>query len=311
MDWFVVSSALSLAAMYGLLGIGVSLTWSSIGMLNLANGFMFVFAGYSAYWVAGHVVEKTAGGALKQATGTQALIVGLAGIFGGAIAGLIVGAVAFLPLHDRPNFSIRSLIATLAIALGGTQLFLLAFGPLNKPLPKLFQPFGKAIGRQQLEIGSFRVAWDRVGAVAFTIILLLAVLLWMRRSRRGIQMRAMMQDPQGAALVGVSVRSTGMIVMAICGAMTGLSAVLLSSTFFVNPSGGVIPLAKGLTIALLGGLGSIPGAIVGAILVGFSEALTAKYFGTNYTLFSMYILVFLVLIVRPRGIGGLLDEVRE
>ncbi len=140
---------------------------------------------------------------------------------------------------------------------------------------------------------------------------LAAVLLWMRWSRRGVQMRAMMQDPEGAALVGVSVRTTGMMVLAICGGLAGLSAVLLSATFFVNPSVGVVPLAKGLVIALLGGLGSIWGAVIAAILVGFTEALTSKYLGPQYSLFMMYVLVFAVLVVRPRGIGGILDEVRQ
>ncbi len=63
-------------------------------------------------------------------------------------------------------------------------------------------------------------------------------------------------------------------------------------------------------IALLGGLGSVPGAVIASVLVGFTEALTAKYFGTGTTLFAQYVLVFAVLIVRPRGIGGLLSEVR-
>ena len=86
--------------------------------------------------------------------------------------------------------------------------------------------------------------------------------------------------------------------------------MLLAATFFVNPSVGVVPLAKGLVIALLGGLGSIWGAVIAAILVGFTEALTSKYFGPQYALFAMYVLVFAVLVVRPRGIGGMLDEVR-
>jgi len=303
-DWFIVFSALSLAAMYGLLGIGISLTWASVGMLNLAHGFTFASAGYGAYLASQHLVETPT-------SGLDALIVGVAGILTGAVAGLVVGGIAFLPLHDRPNFQIRSLIATLAIALTGTQIFLLWFGPLQKPLPRLFDPFGKAIDQTALEIGGTRITWDRVGAIVCAVLILGAVLLWMRWSRRGIQMRAMMQDPQGAALVGVSVRTTGMMVLAISGALAGLSAVLLAATFFVNPSVGVVPLAKGLVIALLGGLGSIPGAIIAAILVGFCEALTSKYLGPQYALFMMYVLVFAVLVIRPRGIGGLLDEVRQ
>jgi len=303
-DWFVVTSALSLAAMYGLLGIGISLTWSSIGMLNLAHGFTFALAGYGAWWVSKHYVKPPT-------SGVDALLVGGSGIAVGVIGGLIVGLIAFLPLHDRPNFPIRSLIATLAISLAGTQIFLLWFGPLNKPLPKVFSPVGRALDMTKFELGPISMTWDRVGSIVCATLLSVIVLLWVRLSRRGIQMRAMMQNPEGAALVGVSIRSTGMLVMGICGGMAGLAAVLLSSTFFVNPSAGVQPLAKGLVIALLGGLGSVPGAVIASILVGFTEALTAKYFGTGTTLFWQYVLVFAVLIVRPRGIGGLLDEVRE
>jgi branched-chain amino acid transport system permease protein len=306
MDWFVVSSALALAAMYGLLGIGISLTWSSIGMLNLAQGIVFAVAGYGSYVAAKHLVDKPA-----KITFVEAGTIGLVGILAGAVAGLVVGVIAFLPLHDRPNFPVRSLIATLAISLAGTQLLQLWFGPLQKPLPKVFTPFARAFDRPRIEIGSFTITWDRVGAIVCSAVLLTAVLLWMRTSRRGVQMRAMMQDPDGAALVAVSVRSTGMMVLAISGALTGLAAVLLSQTFFVSPTGGVLPLAKGLVIALLGGLGSIPGAIAAAVLVGFCEALVAKYFGTNVTLFAQYVLVFVVLAVRPRGIGGLLDQVRQ
>jgi branched-subunit amino acid ABC-type transport system permease component len=303
-DWFVVTSALSLAAMYGLLGIGISLTWSSIGMLNLAHGFTFALAGYGAWWASKQWVKPPT-------SGIDAVIVGAAGIGVGVIGGLIVGLIAFLPLHDRPNFPIRALIATLAISLAGTQIFLLWFGPLNKPLPKVFLPVGRALDMTKLEFGPISMTWDRAGSIVCATLLAVLVLVWVRLSRRGIQMRAMMQNPEGAALVGVSVRSTGMLVMGICGGMAGLSAVLLSSTFFVNPSAGVQPLAKGLVIALLGGLGSVPGAVIASILVGFTEALTAKYFGTGTTLFWQYVLVFGVLIVRPRGIGGLLDEVRE
>ena len=304
MDWFVVSSALSLAAMYGLLGIGVSLTWASIGMLNLAAGFTFTAAGYGAFWAAQHLITLPI-------TATGALIVAGVGLAAGVAAGLLVGLLAFIPLHDRPNFSIRGLIATLAISLGSTQVFLLMFGPLSKPLPRLFDPLGEALDQPNLKLGSVVITWDRIGAVVTTVLVLTVILVWMRTSRRGVQMRAMMQDPQGAALVGVSVRSTGMIVMGICGGLAGLAALLLSATFFVNPSGGVQPLAKGLVIALLGGLGSIPGAVIAAVLIGFSEALTAKYWGPQYALFSQYLLVFAVLAVRPRGIGGLLDAVRE
>ena len=180
MDWFVVSSAFALASMYGLLGVSISLTWSSIGMLNLAQGFIFAFAGYGSYVVAKDLVDKPG-----KITFLQAALVGLGGIVAGAVAGLVVGAIAFLPLHDRPNFPVRSLIATLAISLAGAQILQLHFGPLQKPLPKVFTPIARALDKPKIEIGSFTITWDRLGAIVASLILVTAVLVWMRTSRRG------------------------------------------------------------------------------------------------------------------------------
>ncbi len=141
--------------------------------------------------------------------------------------------------------------------------------------------------------------------------MLAAVIGWMRTSRSGLQMRAMMMNPLGAAVVGVSVRTTGMRVLAISGALTGLSAVLLGQVFFVSPTSGVQPLTVGLIISLAGGLGSIPGTVVAAGLMGFAEALTARYLEQSLVPFVLFGLVVAILLVRPRGLGGLLEDVRE
>ncbi|MFT7533511.1 MAG: branched-chain amino acid transport system permease protein, partial [Gammaproteobacteria bacterium] len=130
-------------------------------------------------------------------------------------------------------------------------------------------------------------------------------------SRRGLEIRAMMQNPEGAALVGISLRSTALWVLILAGALAGLAAVLLSQTFFVNPYAGLQPLIKGLIVALLGGLGSVGGAMIGALIVGFAEALTASYLGGQYVLIVQFSLIIVILLFRPRGIAGLLDEARE
>jgi len=92
-----------------------------------------------------------------------------------------------------------------------------------------------------------------------------------------------------------------------------MAAALLSQTIFVSPTAGVIPLVKGLTIALLGGLGSVSGALVAAVLVGFLEAIIGAipFLGQRYVLFGTFLFIIVVLVVRPRGIGGLLDNTRE
>ena len=212
--------------------------------------------------------------------------------------------MAFIPLHDKPNFVVRSLIATLAISLLGAQALLWTFGPNAKSLPALF-------GELPLHVGGMTLPPDKVGAIACALVLMGVTLVWMTRSRMGLQIRAMMQNPEGAALVGIGLRPTAAIVMAVTGALAGLAAVLLSQTYFVSPFAGTTPLVKGLIVALAGGLGSVPGAVIAAALVGLVEALTGALIGGQYVLLTQFGFIILVLLARPRGIAGLLDRTRE
>lgn len=296
----LIASGLVLASMYGLVAVGISLTWSSVGMLNLAQGFVFTAGGYVAFLFAQYMAKNFSirDGALLS------LGVVFLGMIGSAVAGLVVGGLAFLPLHDRINFPVRGLIATLAISIMGTQIFMLIFGPQSKPLPQIF-------GIKRFNFGDFSIAYGQVGTIVVAAVVLLIVTLWMKRSRRGLQMRAMMMNPLGANMVGVSVRTTGMIALAISGALAGLASVLLGQIFFVSPTSGLQPLIVGLIISLAGGLGSMPGTVLAAVLLGFAEAFTARYTEQSYVPFVQFALVIAILTFRPRGLGGVLEDVRE
>jgi branched-chain amino acid transport system permease protein len=292
MNWsFVISNAITLACIYGTLAIGISVTWSSLGLVNMAYGFIFALSGYGAWLTSVNVSPNPA-------------IVMAAGILTGAVGGLIVCLIAFIPIHDKPNFSLRALIATLAISLVGNQALLWYFGPRAKSLPRLF-------GNWNADIFGVIVTSDKLGASVSAIVLLTAILLWMRSSRRGLEIRAMMMNPHAASIVGIGVRHTGLSVMALTGSLAGLAAVLLAQTYYVAPFSGITPMIKGLSIALVGGLGSVPGAIIGAILLGVNEALTSTLLGGQYVLITQFLLIILVLLVRPRGIAGILDKARE
>ena len=133
----------------------------------------------------------------------------------------------------------------------------------------------------------------------------------MQGSRRGLEIRAMMMNPHAASIVGIGIRSTGFYVMAMTGAMAGLAAVLLSQTYFISPFSGLTPLIKGVSIALCGGLGSVRGAVIAAIILGITEAATSRLLGGQYVLITQFLVIISILIVRPRGIAGLLDKGRE
>jgi len=222
----------------------------------------------------------------------------------GALAGAVTGLLAFIPLYDKPNFPLRSLIATLAISLMGGQCLLWLFTPRVRALPKIF-------GVGSIHIGPATATYDKVGAIVCSAILLLLTLGWMKSSRRGLEIRAMMQNPEGAALVGVGLRSTAMAVMMVTGAMAGLASVLLSQTYFISPFAGTTPLVKGMVVALAGGLGSVAGALVAAVLIGFVEAFTAVQLGGQYVLITQFLFIIAVLLARPRGIAGMIEHSRE
>ncbi|MFO1035715.1 MAG: branched-chain amino acid ABC transporter permease [Geminicoccaceae bacterium] len=288
---YVLVNALTLACIYGTLAIAISITWSSLGLINMSYGFIFAFAGYTS-WLA------------AQSISDSGIVVLAAGILAGAVAGLLVCALAFIPIHDKPNFTVRGMIATLAISLVGSQALLWLFGPRNKSLPAVF-------GMWRVKFAGITLTADKAGAILSSIALLTVVLLWMKSSRRGLEIRAMMMNPAAAALVGIGVRRTGLYVMALTGGLAGLAAVLLAQTYYVNPFGGVTPMIKGLAVALLGGLGSVQGAVIAAIILGLNEALTARFLGGQYVLITQFLLIIVILLFRPRGIGGILDRARE
>jgi branched-chain amino acid transport system permease protein len=308
MDAGLVVYALYLAAIYGLMAIGISLLWSSVGMVNMAHGATFAIAGYAAYFAAiwAQPLARDLFGTSGWEIPALAVFIGFVALIAGALFGVVIYLVAFLPIHDKQNFAVRSLIITLALNLATVQMLLWAFGPQQKALPRVF-----GTGRFTALGMSIRI--DQVVTIVATTLLLGSVLAWLRRSRKGLEIRAVMQNAEGAALCGISTRKTALPIMMLTGALAGLAAVLLSQNVFVSPTAGVTPLIKGLTIALLGGLGSVPGAVAGAVLIGFIEAATGAipFLGQRYVLFVQFTFIVCVLLIRPRGIGGLLDETRE
>ncbi|WP_333684200.1 branched-chain amino acid ABC transporter permease, partial [Pontibaca methylaminivorans] len=231
-------------------------------------------------------------------------VVAAAGILGGALGGILICLLVFIPLHDKPNFTTRGMIGTLAISLIGSQALLMQFGPRAKSLPEIF-------GFWQVDIGGVILTSDKIGIVICSILMLGFVVMWMRGSRRGLEIRAMMMNPHAASIVGIGIRSTGIYVMAMTGAMAGLAAVLLSQTYYIAPFSGLTPLIKGVSIALCGGLGSVQGAVIAAVILGLTEATTSRYLGGQYVLITQFLVIILILIIRPRGISGLLDKARE
>ena len=288
---FIIINGITIACIYGLIAVAVSITWSALGLLNLSYGFIFSLAGYGAWMVDRYIWNEP-------------IFVLFAGVVTGCIGGIMVCLLIFIPTHDKPNFTIRGMIGTLAVSLIGCQCLLQYFGPKNKLLPEFF-------GFWKIKLLGITLTADRVGIVVCSLLMLTLVVRWMKSSRRGLEIRAMMMNPHAASIVGIGIRKTGIYVMAVTGAMTGLSSVLLSQTYYLAPFSGITPMIKGVSIALMGGLGSVRGAVIAAIILGFNEAITSRLLGGQYVLITQFSLIILVLLIKPRGIAGILDKARE
>lgn len=286
----ILVSALNLSAIYVLIAVGLSITWAGLGFLNLAQGVTFAAAGYGAWWTAEHVSSNV--GAVM-----------LGGIIVGAFGGLVIWLVVFLPLDGRENWDLRAIIATLAVSLAGTNALLEAFGPQSRVVPNIF-------GDGRFSLGGAVITADRSGSIITAVSLLLIIALAMHRTRLGLAVRALTQSPEGARLVGIDRRMAALAILGVSGCLVGAAAVLLSQTFYVAPDVGFVLLIKGVIVALLGGFGSIPGTIIAALLVGAAEALTLAYLGGEYVLATMFGVIAIVLLTRPRGIAGLLEVSR-
>lgn len=308
MNLNLIIYALNLAVIYALMPIGISIQWSSVGMINMAHGATFAVSGYAVWLVTDAmklIITATFG---KTALGLFVMATTLVGssLVAGALCGLVIFALAFLPIHDKPNYPVRNLIITLALNIGTVQEFPWFFGPRNRGLPKIF-------GFGRWEVFGAKIRYDQAGTIFGAVSIMALSLGWLRYSRRGLEVRAMMQNAEGAAYSGISRQMTALPVLMLTGALAGMAAALVSQTIFVSPTSGAILLMKGLTIALPGGLGSVPGTMIGALLIGFLKAIVGAipFLGLRYVMFATFSFIILVLIIRPRGIGGLLDDTRE
>jgi branched-chain amino acid transport system permease protein len=283
-------TTVNLATIYALIAIGISLTWAGLGFLNLAHGVTFAAAGYGAWWAQENISD-------------HASVIFLGGIIVGALAGAIIFLSVFLPLDGKPNWDFRSIIASLGLSIIGVNTYLLVFGPQRKSIDFLF-------GSTKFEIGGTTITASRSGAIISATVVMILLVIALLKSRVGLSVRALTQNPEGAALVGIGRKQAAFAILTVSGALAGLAAVLLSQVFYPEPNIGYLPLLKGLIVALLGGLGSILGTVIAALLVAATEAVTIRYLDASWVLLTQFGLIAVVLLVRPRGVAGILEATR-
>jgi branched-subunit amino acid ABC-type transport system permease component len=268
---------------YGLLALGFTLIFGVMRRLNLSYGPSIMIGGYL-------------GTVLYFTYGVSPLIVAVAVVAGAALAGVYVERLCFAPM--KAGAGIASMVSSFAIWMQLEQAATLV-------LPRHTYPFPPLATAAPLELGPFLIRTDHLIMLACALALAAAMHVVLYRARFGLALRAIIENPVAANLVGIDVKTAVMLAFALASAIGGVAGFLvLAIDQQVTPMFGMWATLKGLIAMMIGGLGSIPGAIVGGLLLGVIEANSQSYFGPQVRDLVAYAVLFGFLIFRPGGLFG-------
>jgi branched-chain amino acid transport system permease protein len=284
-----VLNGLQLGAIYALLALGYTMVYGVVRLINFAHGDFYMLGAYAAY-----------GAFFLQGGRTGAppfLGVLLAAMAAGAAAAMASNRLAYRPLRYRPRLS--PLVAAIGVSmfLEYTASALPFLGPSPRPFPEV------------LRLPAIRLGALQVSSHALLDLVLAAVLMggltWLvRGTRLGAAMRAVAQDKDAARLMGIDVERVIPLTFLAGGAFAGAAGLLAATAYpRIQPFMGILPGLKAFVAAVLGGIGSIPGAVLGAFLMGLGETFATAWnsaFGEGIA----FLVLILVLLVRPAGILG-------
>ena len=269
---------LALGASYALLALGFTLIFGVLRRANLAYGPAIMLGAYAAAWT-----SMTLGAGLLILAGVTVLVTLLAGAY--------VERLCFAPHRTGP--AAAAMVASFAIWMQLEELATLA-------LPRHLYSFPALYEGGPLQLGPFTLRVDAVLILVATV--LICLLLWtvLYRSRFGVAVRAVIDDPRAAGLAGINVRRIFMLVFALASAIGGLAGFLIAaSQEQVTPMLGMWSTLKGMVAMMIGGLGSLPGAVAGGLALGLLEAHAGWFLGPQLRDFLTYLVLFVLLALRP------------
>lgn len=277
----VAINGIAVGGIYALVAMGVALIFGIMDVPQFALGSQGMLAAYIGV-VCMSGLDVGYGVAIV-------LAVVFSGLLGGAVYQLV-----FRPL-GRAGF--RGFIAAFGLSLILESAALLIFGTE-------FRQMRSPLGGRVAEIAGVVVAYQRLLVITVASVAALAVWVFLGRTRYGRAMRALAQNETGALVVGVHPQRINLLAMVIASALAGLAACLVAPLANVNPNMGLDLIVKAFVVTILGGLGSVPGAVVGGVALGLIEAFGAAYVDVDYTNTYGFLLLILVLMAKPAGLMG-------
>lgn len=270
-------------AIYALMASGLSLIWGTLKMLNFAHGEFYMLGGFGVYF--GLLL-----GGLPPLVALPLAMLGAAGV------GMLLERLVIHPLLDKPGWDVSPVIATLGVSILLQNLALHLWGERFKNIPYYVEG--------GIDLFGIRMAWQRIVIVGVTVVVIAVVVTLLKQSRWGMAMRATAQDRDAAVLAGIDIHAVYLWTFGLAAALAALAAAMLAPIYSVNPWMGAALLLKAFIVCVLGGLGSLGGAILGGVLLGTAESLTVLLWSSEWKDVVAFILLILVLWVRPAGLMG-------
>ncbi|HRO59816.1 MAG TPA: branched-chain amino acid ABC transporter permease [Burkholderiaceae bacterium] len=268
------------SAIYALLAVGFTLIFGVARILNLAHGSFYALGAYATYLLTTYDWPLV-----------PAAIVAIAFVAG---FGVVMERVLVRPMRRRSLLAV--LMITLATALAVEQLLFLSFGSEYRNVPALVSAKYTLFGVD--------VAGQRLLTVVAAIVLIGLLWLFIQRTRLGSAILAISQDPEAAQYMGIPSDRIFSIVMALSAALAAAAGILAGPFLTVQPTMWLLPVVKAFAIVVVGGLGSIPGSILAALMLGYAETIVAYMASTSWTEIIGVLATLLMLIFRPAGMFG-------
>ena len=295
-------TGISLGSIYAIIALGYTMVYGIAKMLNFAHGDVIMVGAYVSFYVTMFAGSNLLGedpSALT--TGAVALVSVLLAMVVCTVLGVVIEGLAYRPLRQAGS------LAVLITAIGVSYFLQNAAQLLFGANPKNFTPV--VSGQLTLFDGQLRISYVALLTITACVVIMLGLTAFTGKSKMGKAMRACSEDKAAAQLMGIDVNRTISMTFAIGSALAAVAGVLLCSTYpTLMPTTGSLPGIKAFTAAVFGGIGSIPGAMLGGILLGIIE-IFAKAFNTNISDAVVFAVLIVVLLVKPSGLLG--KTVRE
>ena len=303
MDQFIqlTVDALTLGSVYALIALGYTLVYGVLKLLNFAHGDVFMVGSYIGFGVL-----QLLGGSSSPTVPVWLLLVliTLAAMAGTAGLGVVIERFAYRPLRDAPR--IAPLISALGVSFFLANSMQLLFGAT----PRNYNTFDLSNGAlyfKGIDIGNVRVPLLRIITIVSAFALMVVLWFLVNKTRTGKAMRATSYDREAAAMMGIDIDRVIVFTFVLGSALAGAAGVMFALRVPTQVSIGFIAGLKGFTAAVIGGIGSIPGAMAGGLILGCAEAYAQGYVSTKWSDLIVFSILIAFMIFRPQGLLGRAD----